>query len=91
MGLSHVQVPAIGREKETPEEAYLINDLCPRQRKGPYPFSSHFIGKKNVTWPNLTASEAGKCSVAKTDYKCNTTEEGENVCRCTADSLCNTA
>lgn len=27
-------------------------------------FCQHFIGKKAVTWPNLTAREAGKCRLA---------------------------
>lgn len=70
---------SLQREGErAPEEAYLINALCPRERNGPYPPSSHSAGKENVTRPNLTPREAGRCSVAKTDSNPDTMEEGAN-------------
>lgn len=49
------------------------------------------IGKKNVIWPNLITREAGRCSVAKTDYNSNTMGEGEKGLVGTADRFYNTA
>ena len=71
MGLNHVQVSAREAGKENLEDAY----LKPRQRNG-IQFTSYWQEECHMT--NLSAREAGKCSVAKIDYNYDTMEEGKN-------------
>ena len=71
MGLNYVQVSASRVGKENLEDAY----LKPKQRNG-IQFASYWQEECHMT--NLSAREAGKCSVAKIDYNYDIMEKGKN-------------
>lgn len=58
-----------GEKKRVTEIAYTGGFKNPRPGSGICGFSTHCIGQSSVMWHDLTAEEAGKCSLVKGQEK----------------------